>query len=237
VKGAMRALSRLARPVGSRVRVLCGAVTLGWLSALASAQTMPSAPPPSADVQEVLELRGEATRGRAAYQPCVPCHRADGSGRAAVPIPRLAGQHARVVVKQVVDIRSGRRLNPAMKELLDDRPLGDQTLADIAAFLEGLPVNSASVVRGTGSALERGKALYDKDCAECHGSSGEGRAQTLQPMVAAQHYAYLQRELRLIAKGERGNSDATMAARLKAYAAADLDAVADHMSRLPAPPR
>ena len=232
-----RVLPRPARPLEARVRVLCGALSLAWLPALATAQAVPSAAPPHPDVEAVLALRGDATRGKAAYQPCVPCHRADASGRPAATIPRLAGQHARVIVKQVVDIRGGRRINPAMKELLDDRPLGDQALADIAAFLDGLPVNAASVVRGAGSALERGKALYDKDCAECHGSSGEGRAQTLQPMVASQHYAYLQRELQLIAKGERGNSDAKMAARLKAYDAADLHAVADHMSRLPAPKR
>ena len=232
-----RVLPSPARLLAVRVRRLCGVLSLGWLPALATAQTVPPVPALHADVEAVLALRGDATRGRAAYQPCVPCHRADASGRPAASIPRLAGQHARVIVKQVVDIRGGRRLNPAMKELLDDRPLGDQALADIAAFLDGLPVNAASVVRGAGSALERGKALYDKDCAECHGSSGEGRAQTLHPMVASQHHGYLQRELQLIAKGERGNSDATMTARLKAYDATDLDALADHMSRLSAPIR
>jgi len=46
----------------------------------------------------------------------------------------------------------------------------------------------------------------------------------------------LLRELGLIRDGGRGNSNPAMAALVKGYSAADLQAVADHMSRLP-PPR
>ena len=56
-------------------------------------------------------------------------------------------------------------------------------------------------------------------------------------MVAAQHFGYLRRELDLIRNGERGNSNAEMASLIKHYGAAELQAVADHMSRLPPPTR
>jgi cytochrome c553 len=54
-------------------------------------------------------------------------------------------------------------------------------------------------------------------------------------MVAAQHYRYLLRELVHIGDGSRRNSQAEMVKVVKPYSQAELEAVADHMSRLPPP--
>jgi cytochrome c553 len=56
-------------------------------------------------------------------------------------------------------------------------------------------------------------------------------------MVAAQHYRYLLRELVNIGDGSRKNSQADMVRVIKPYSQAELEAVADHMSRLPPPSR
>jgi cytochrome c553 len=146
----------------------------------------------------------------------------------------LAGQHASVIIKQIVDIRSGLRLNAPMKPFVDDPDLSPQAIADIAGYLQALPI-SANLGKGAGSDVARGKALYDRDCARCHGGRGEGRAESFYPAVAAQHYGYLLRELGLIRDGGRGNSNAEMIALVKTYAQADLEAIADYLARLPPP--
>jgi cytochrome c553 len=213
---------------------LCAAALLAGLPASAQPGDPASA---DADVRAALATRGDPARGLTAFEDCAPCHRKDASGRVNGSIPRLTGQHATVIVKQTVDIRSGRRLNAAMKAVIDEPPpLTVQAIADVAAWLQGLPV-AAGNGRGPGTALERGKTLYERDCASCHGAGGEGEAATFRPMVAAQHYAYLLRELNLIRSGERGNSDPAMVKAIRPYADQDLLAVADYMSRLPAPKR
>ena len=189
------------------------------------------------DLQAALALQGDAARGKLVYDDeCSACHRKDGRGRPNADTPRLAGQHASVIVKQLVDIRAGRRINPPMKPLVDGPAITPQAIADLAAYLQSMPVPDGTA-KGPGTGVARGRALYDKDCASCHGSSGEGRAADFSPMVAAQHYPYLLRELQQIKTGARGNSNADMAKLLQGYGTADLEAVADYMAQLPAPPR
>jgi len=210
------------------------AAVLAAISALpALAQT--AAPTSSGPApQAVLALAADKARGRVAFDDCAGCHRRDASGRTTGPIPRLSGQHASVIVKQVLDIRSGQRINPAMRPHVEEVALGAQALADIASYLQSLPM-AGRLGQGPGNQLARGQALFEKDCVACHGARGEGRAEGAIPMVAAQHYPYLLRELGLIRDGGRGNSNPAMAALLKPYGEADLQAVADHLSRLPPP--
>jgi cytochrome c553 len=111
--------------------------------------------------------------------------------------------------------------------------LTPQTLADIAAFLQALPPPATPASKGPGEALAHGKTLFERDCVGCHDAQGEGQAAEFRPRLAAQHYNYLVHELERIRSGARGNSDPGMRALLQAYAPADLQAVADHLSRLP----
>jgi cytochrome c553 len=187
-------------------------------------------------LKTALEAQPDVARGKASYEVCEGCHRKDGSGRANGIYPRLAGQHARVVVKQLVDIRSGRRHNPDMAPLVAETVLSLQAMADIAAHVQGLPV-AANNGKGAGNALTLGNKLYDRDCAACHGAAGQGDAAAFVPMVAAQHYRYLLRELVNIGDGSRRNSHAAMVKVIKPYSQAELEAVADHMSRQPPPTR
>lgn len=197
------------------------------------AQT-PVAVETAGELKAVLELTGDPVRGKEAFDDCAGCHRKDASGRVSGAIPRLSGQHASVIIKQIVDIRSGLRINPPMKPFVDDPALNAQAFADIASYLQALPIVGTQG-KGPGSDVARGKALYEKDCAACHGDSGEGRAEMFYPMLAAQHYSYLLRELGLIRDGGRGNSNPGMVALVKTYAQADLQAVADYIAQLPRP--
>jgi cytochrome c553 len=186
------------------------------------------------ELKEALQAKGNPARGEAAFQPCQGCHRKDASGRVSGAYPRLAGQHANVLMKQIADIRSGRRSNIKMEPFIDDHVLTAFDIADIAIFLEALPIPTANG-KGVGTALARGKQLYDKDCADCHGAKGEGNGAKFYPMVAAQHYRYLLREVQLIRDGDRRNSNPDMVSVIKDYQLADMEAVSDYMSQLAAP--
>lgn len=211
------------------------ALTLLLSVAAAQAQVV-VAVPVTGELKAALALAGDVSRGREAYTDCQGCHRRDASGRAALSTPRLSGQHASVILKQIMDIRSGARLNPPMKPVVEEPHLTTQTFADIAAFLQSLPLTGV-LEKGPGSGLARGRELYERDCAACHGQRAEGRAELFHPMLAAQHHGYLVRELGLIQNGGRGNSSPAMVQILKGYVPADLQAVADYLSNLPPPAR
>ena len=186
------------------------------------------------DLRTALAVKGDAKRGLAQYESCLGCHRKDGTGRANAGIPSLAGQHATVLVKQLTDIRAGRRHNPVMQAIIVDPEITSQDVADLAAYLKELPI-PATHVKGPGKALAQGKRLYDRDCASCHGGAGEGRAADFYPRVSAQHYPYLVHESKSIRDGLRRNSNPAMVALIKGYSDADIDAVADHMAQFPVP--
>jgi len=198
------------------------------------AQTATPAPTQEELLSSVLNLKGDAARGEAEFseQSCAICHRKDASGRAANNTPRLSGQHAAVIIKQVLDIRSGLRANPVMQPRVTDEVLSLQTLADIAAYLQALPV-SGTIAKGPGTSVAKGKELFERDCASCHGPAGDGNASIYVPMVASQHYSYLLRELDLIRTGKRGNSNPAMASLLQGYGQKDFQAVADFLAQLP----
>ena len=186
------------------------------------------------ELKAALEAKGDPARGDAAFAPCRACHRKDASGRAAGATPRLAGQHGNVVVKQLVDIRAGRRSNPNMEPFVGPGVMSVVSIADIGAFLQTLPVPAGNG-RGPGTGVEAGKLLYERDCRQCHGDRGEGNAEQFYPMVAAQHYSYLLRETQLIRDGDRRNSNPDMVKVIKPYGTAELEAVSDYIAQLPPP--
>ena len=190
--------------------------------------------PTDGDIKATLALPGDVQRGKDAYAECQTCHRTDASGRTAFNIPRLSGQHASVIIKQLMDIRSGLRVNEDMREYMHDSDLTLQDFADMAAYLQSLPV-AGKIGQGPPELVARGQALYASDCAGCHGEHGEGRPELFFPMLASQHYGYLLRELDLILTGERGNSNPAMPPILRNYATDDKQAIAAYLAQLPPP--
>ncbi|MDP1527349.1 MAG: c-type cytochrome [Rhodocyclaceae bacterium] len=188
-----------------------------------------------AEKTEALSLKGDVTRGEAAFVICQGCHRVGALGRADGSYPRLAGQHTSVLIKQLTDVRSGRRSNAKMLPFADHSALSVQDIADIAAFLQQLPV-PADQGQGSGGDLALGFKLYAKDCVTCHGERGEGKADQFYPRLSGQHYRYLLRENQLIRDGGRRNANPKMADAIRHYSDEDLAAVADYISRLPLAP-
>lgn len=189
---------------------------------------------PSGEKVEALRRTGDPKRGRDAYQVCQGCHRPDGSGRPDGSFPQLAGQHATVLIKQLADIREGRRDNPKMFPFAGKHVIDVQEVADIAVYLEGLPV-PANNGKGPGTQLERGKKLYTADCETCHGKHGEGDAKEFYPVLAGQHYLFMLREMHDIRDKRRRNANPKMVKIVQPYSDADMEAVVDYLSRLRPP--
>jgi cytochrome c553 len=189
--------------------------------------------PTDGDIKATLALPGDVQRGKEAYAECQTCHRTNASGRISFNIPRLSGQHASVLIKQLMDIRSGLRVNQDMREYMHDSDLTLQDFADMAAYLQSLPV-LGKIGQGPPELVPRGRALYARDCTACHGERGEGRPELFFPMLASQHYGYLLREMDLILNGQRGNSNPAMPPILQNYSTDDKRAIAAYLAQLPA---
>lgn len=216
---------------GRKIRTVL-AMGLGlWANAMAQG---PASSSSSDELAALLEMKGDAARGEQVFAACWDCHRKDASGRANGVFPRLAGQHASVLIKQLSDIRTERRSNPSMLPLALGLNRGD--IVDVAAYLQSLPIGAANG-KGPGNGVARGRQLYERDCTDCHGANGQGNAAKFYPMVAAQHYRYLLREVVSIRDGERRNSDPVMVKAVKNYSQGDIEAVADYMAQLPPPKR
>jgi cytochrome c553 len=182
---------------------------------------------------DILKLSGDFGRGKVAFQGCRGCHRGDGSGRSDGTYPRLTGQHAIVIVKQVTDTRAGLRMNPKMGPFASAHAVTPQEIADISVYLAYVQ-SDAENGKGPGTNLARGKRLYEENrCQECHGPAGEGDASKVYPVLASQHYAYALREMQHVKEGTRSNGHPDMAKVLKGVAQADLESLADYVSRMP----
>jgi len=184
---------------------------------------------------EAMRAKGDALRGESEFVICQGCHRAGAVGRADGSYPRLAGQHVSVLIKQMADVQTERRYNPKMQPFIHLHEILPQHVADIAAYLHGLPVPPTQG-QGSGDKLEHGRLLYEKDCAACHGNRGAGSDEKFYPRVSGQHFKYLLRESQTIRDGKRRNANPVMVKVIKNYTDDDIAAVADFMSRLPVRP-
>lgn len=188
------------------------------------------------DSEKLLALRAKVNpkNGKIAFEVCQGCHRADALGRDDGSYPRLAAQHDTVLIKQMSDIRAGRRDNPKMYPFVNEHVIEAQEIADIAGYLQSLP-SPPNNGKGPGNALDTGKTLYEKRCMNCHESDGSGSAEKLYPRVNGQHFAYLLRQNVDIRDGVRRNANPKMVRAIRAFSDDELQAVADYLSRLPAP--
>ena len=79
----------------------------------------------------VIHAGGDVAAGKARSATCVACHGADGNSPNPV-WPKLAGQHAPYLEKQMKDFRDGKRNDPMMSAMA--KPLSDEDISNLAAY-------------------------------------------------------------------------------------------------------
>lgn len=196
---------------------------------------------------EALTKKGDPKAGEEGYETCGACHLPSGAGRPDGTFPQLAGQHTTVLIKQMADIRAGLRDNPTMYPFA--ATLTDaQELANVAAYIEKLciPLDHGhydskpgdnldpnwTPPTDTAKRLADGKALYEKECRECHGKNGEGVKEKFYPVIAGQHYKYLLRQMTEIRDGHRRNANPDMVKIIKKYTNDQLISISAYQSSL-----
>lgn len=184
---------------------------------------------------------GNAANGKAQTMMCAACHGADGNS-AAPTFPKLAGQGAKYLYKQLMDVRDGARVIPTMMGLLDNK--SNQELADLAVYyseqaMSGSQAKSELVELGTrvyrAGIADKGVAA----CTACHGPTGAGNAPAGFPRLAGQHADYIASTLKAYRTGYddpagRTNDGDTkiMRATARGLSDAQIEAVASYISGL-----
>lgn len=187
------------------------------------------------EYERALGLEPDLERGLEIYRSCAACHLPEGWGLAGGSVPQIAGQHRKVVIKQLADIRAGSRENQLMAPYASvERIGGAQAIADVAGYIDSLEITIENG-KGSGKDLEHGQQLYAANCARCHGPQGEGDDTKRIPRIQAQHYGYLTYQFEQIRDGKRRNADPEMVEQIEQFEQRDIEAVMDYVSRLQPP--
>jgi len=174
--------------------------------------------------------------GQEVYKICAECHLPQAWGTKEGTFPQLAGQHREVLIKQLVDIRSGNRDNSIMYHFSKPETIGDeQALADVVAYISTLPMNpdngKGEWTKGT-SEFSQGKKLYEDNCVKCHGTYGEGKAKDFYPRIQGQHYKYMLRQFKWIRDDKRRNANPDMVEQIKGFSDKDMQMIVNYVSRI-----
>ena len=184
---------------------------------------------------------GDATVGRSKSQVCAGCHGADGN--AAIPnYPKLAGQHANYLVKQMQAFKSGKRNDAIMKGQVAN--LKDQDMQDLAAYFASqkatMGAASDKAQRVFGERLYRGgnETKGIAACMSCHAPNGTGNQPAKFPALSGQNAAYTLKSLKDYRAGKiRAFDDKDDAGKImrdiaKKMSDAEMEAVAHYIAGL-----
>lgn len=175
----------------------------------------------AADSQRALEI---------VEQKCHMCHGKSGEGSSAI-YPRLAGQHAEYIAKQLADFKSGRRKG-TMNEMAAD--LTEEEMMALGEYFASKPAKAHRVRDKEFAAV--GAYLYHKGnkysgvaaCQSCHGDEGRGTNQL--PRLAGQHKRYVADQLIEFNRRTRTNDNAIMHSIASKLTDFEIHALAQYIS-------
>ncbi|MFZ5475239.1 MAG: c-type cytochrome [Myxococcota bacterium] len=179
---------------------------------------------------------------------CETCHGIDGNSLH-FDFPKLAGQRRDYLLKQLRDIKSGKRKVDVMVPVVS--LLTDEQMVELADYFSNVPV-----VKGTSqnpASKVVGKKIFDlgvpyrmvAQCSACHGTYGEGRVDPglVQdgfggfPLLNGQHAQYTVKQLKAFRSGQRGNDYNGMMRNLaKQMSDQEMELVADYLAGMELPP-
>ena len=164
---------------------------------------------------------------------CFLCHGLEGESASPV-FPRLAGQHADYIAKQLADFKSGKRNSDTMKPQAEE--LTPTEMKSLGAFFQSKVVGPRPA--RDPELLAVGKYIFSRGnqftglpaCSTCHGVKGLGTPQL--PRLAGQHPRYIEDQLKQFNKRERTNDNAVMHTIASKLSELETHAVAEYISTL-----
>ena len=162
---------------------------------------------------------------------CFVCHGAEGESSSEV-FPRLAGQNAEYIAKQLEAFKSGKRKSTAMGEMV--AKLSPEDMMALGKFFEKQKVEPEPAkdadLAGVGKYiyLHGNKFSGVPACASCHGKDGHGSASL--PRLAGQYANYIETQLKQFNKRERTNDNAVMHTIVEKMTPMEMAAVAEYIS-------
>lgn len=166
-----------------------------WLATqptFAETQTMPAA---------------NVAAGQAQYAVCAACHGAQGEGNPALNSPKLAGQQAWYVERQLKYFKQGIRggegdTNGAAMIGMANMLADDEAVRNMAAYISTFPDTPATPTI-TGD-VANGADIYERNCAACHLDDGAGTWYTDAPKLAGMSDWYFVTQISNFRAGIRG---------------------------------
>jgi quinohemoprotein ethanol dehydrogenase len=172
-----------------------------------------SASPHSADPNQGAVI---AAQGTASGAPaCAQCHAFSGGSDGSGAFPRIAGQSAWYLSRQMRDFATGVRSNSIMTPIA--RALSSDNIDDVAAYYAKTQAQFPPLAKADPTLVKRGKELAEAgisakgipSCGACHGAAGAGESPTV-PYLAGQYAHYTAFQLQMWQRGFRRNSPTTM---------------------------
>lgn len=158
--------------------------------------------------------QGDPAAGKNKATVCAACHGADGNSPVDM-YPKLAGQHANYLIKQLQDYRLAAktngeqgRNNAVMNNMAAN--LSDQDIADLSAYFASQkmqPGATPKAVVSVGGRLFQGgdEQRNIPACAACHGPRGNGMGLAKFPDISGQQSAYIKAQLEYFRDDKRNN--------------------------------
>ncbi len=145
--------------------------------------------------------------GQAQYAICATCHGAQGEGNQAMNGPKLAGQQAWYIERQLQYFKSGVRggegdTNGAVMAPMANTLADDAAIRNMAAYIATLPdTPAAATVSGD---VDNGAKIYDANCAACHLDDASGTWYTDAPSLRGMSDWYFVTQISNFRAGIRG---------------------------------
>jgi cytochrome c553 len=156
---------------------------------------------------------------------CSACHLDTGHGNLSLKVPSIAGLPRWYVSDQIRKFRNGQRgghksdtTGHLMKA--STMNLKERDIAFLGRFIQKLkPEFVKSSMKGD---LDKGKALYQKNCTSCHEENGEGNKSKRVPPLNVQLDWYLLAQIEKFGNGQRAHTKDSLKLKLNKKDATDI---------------